>query len=119
MGCNTMSNYDVDQIYQDFWKEIICDKYGNIDVEQVKNELCDYYKMLQEVPKVYCEVTGGILSKPLYDAETVLSFFRDRYANKAGNVDYLSDDWDLITAECKTNADYKKAIFDYLGCKEE
>ena len=69
-----MSNYDVDQIYQDFWKEIICDKYGNIDVEQVKNELCDYYKMLQEVPKVYCEVTGGILSKPLYDAETVLSF---------------------------------------------
>ena len=119
MGCNTMSNYDVEQVYQDFWKEIICDKYGNIDMEQVKNELRDYYKMLQEVPKVYCEVTGGMLSKPLYDAETVLSFFRDRYANKAGNVDYLSDDWDFITSECKTNADYKKAIFDYLGCKEE
>ena len=42
MGCNTMSNYDVEQIYQDFWQEIICDKYGNVDVEQVKNELCDY-----------------------------------------------------------------------------
>ena len=109
-----MSNYDAEQIYQNFWKEIICDENGIIDIEQVKKELCDYYKMLQEVPKVYCEVTGGILSKPLYDAETVLRFFRDKYANKAVAVDYLSDDWDLITAECKTNADYKKVIFDYL-----
>ena len=113
-----MSNYDVEQTYQDFWKDIICVGNGIIDIEQVKNELCDYYKMLQEVPKVYCEVTDGILSKPLYDAETVLRFFRDKYANKAGAVDYLSDDWDLITAECKTNADYKKVIFDYLGIEE-
>lgn len=113
-----MSNYDVERVYQDFWKEIICDKDGKVDIEQVKKELCDYYKMLQEVPKVYSEVTGGVLGKPLYDAETVLSFFRDKYANKAGNVDLLSDDWDLITAECKTNTDYKKAIFDYLQIEE-
>ena len=113
-----MSNYDVERVYQDFWKEIICDKDGKVDIEQVKKELCDYYKILQEVPKVYSEVTGGVLSKPLYDAETVLSFFRDKYANKAGNVDLLSDDWDLITAECKTNTDYKKAIFDYLQIEE-
>lgn len=113
-----MNCYDVEQVYEDFWQEIICDSDGNIDVEQVKKELCDYYIMLQEVPKVYCEITDGMLSKPLYDAETVLSFFRDRYANKAGAVDYLSDDWDFITAECKTNADYKKAIFDYLQIEE-
>ena len=113
-----MSNYDVERVYQDFWKEIICDKDGKVDIEQVKKELCDYYKMLQEVPKVYSEVTGGLLSNPLYDAETVLSFFRDRYANKAGAVDLLADDWDLITAECKTNTDYKKAIFDYLQIEE-
>ena len=109
-----MSNYDVEQVYQDFWKEIICDKDGNIDIEKVKNELCDYYIMLQEVPKVYIEITDGLLSKPLYDAEIVLGVFRDRYANKAGVVDFLLDDWDFITAECKTNADYKKVIFDYL-----
>ena len=109
-----MNNYDVEQTYWDFWKNIICVGNGIINIAQVKKELCDYYKMLQEVPKVYCEVTGGILSKPLYDAETVSRFFRDKYANKAVAVDYLSDDWDLITAECKTNADYKKVIFDYL-----
>jgi hypothetical protein len=33
-------------------------------------------------------------------------------------VNYLVDDWDDITAGCKTNEDYKKAIFEYLGCDE-
>ena len=31
-----MSNYDVEQIYQDFWKDIICVGNGIIDIEQVK-----------------------------------------------------------------------------------
>lgn len=113
-----MSNYDVEQVYQDFWKEIICDKDGNINIEKVKNELHDYYIMLEEVPKVYSEITDGLLSKPLYDAEIVLGVFRDRYANKAGATDYLSDDWNLITAECVTNADYKRAICNYLQIEE-
>lgn len=109
-----MNRYDVEQVYQDFWKDIICDDDGNIDVEQLKKELCDFYKMIQEVPKVYYEVTDGTLSKCLYDAETVLRLFRDKFASKACAVDYLEDDWDLITAECKTNEDYKKAVFEYL-----
>ncbi len=113
-----MKDDKVEQVYQDFWKEIICDNNGNIDIEQVKKELCDYYKILQEVPKVYCEITGGLLSKPLYDAETVLQVFRDRYASKAWAVDYLLEDWNLITAECETNADYKKEIFNYLQIEQ-
>lgn len=114
-----MNRYDVEQVYQDFWKDIICDKDGNIDVEQLKKELCDFYHMIQEVPKVYYEVTDGTLSKCLYDAETVLSFFREKFENKAISVDYLEDDWDLITAECETNEDYKKAIFEYFEIGDE
>ena len=109
-----MNRYDVEQVYQDFWKDIICDDDGNIDVEQLKKELCDFYVMIQEVPKVYYEVTDGTLSKCLYDAETVLDYFREKFENKARSVDYLEDDWDLITAECETNDDYKKAIFEYF-----
>ena len=74
--------------------------------------------MIGEVPKVYVAVTGGALSKPLYYADTVISVFNERYGDKAIAVDYLVDDWDLITEECKTNEDYKKAIFEYLGCEE-
>ncbi len=111
-------NPEVERCYQEFWKDIICKEDGIIDIEQLKLELHDFYRMIQEVPKVYCEVTGGMLSKPLYEAETVLELFREKYSNKAWAVDLLADDWDSITAECETNADYKKAIFDYLGTEE-
>lgn len=113
-----MNKYSIDESWE-FWEPIICDKNGNIDVEQLKKELCDYYFVINEVPKVYCEVTGGILSKILYDSKTVISLFDERFGDKASAVNFLSDDWDLVTAECVTNEDYKKAIFEYLGCEEE
>lgn len=113
-----MDYYDVEQVYEDFWEEIICDSDGNIDIEQVKKELCDYYNILQQVPKVYNEITGGWLSKPSYQAETVLDVFREKYANKVSAVHCLHYDWDIITADCETNADYKKAIFEYLEIEE-
>lgn len=112
-----MNRYDIEQIYQDFWKDIICDADGNINVEQLKKELYDFYVMIQEVPKVYYAVTGGILSKCLYSAETVLDYFREKYEDKAWAVDLLEDDWDFITAECKSNEDYKKALFEYFEIK--
>ena len=109
-----MNRYNVEEIYQGFWKKIVCDEDGNINVEQVKNELCDFYHMLQEVPKVYSEITNGVLSKPMYDATTVLNYFDEQYKEKALSVDLLQDDWDLITADCVTKDDYKKAVFGYF-----
>ena len=113
-----MNRYSIDESWK-FWEPIICDKNGNIDVEQLKKELCDYYFVIHEVPKVYCEVTGGTLSKILYDPNTVISLFNERFGDKASAVNFLPDDWDLVTAECVTNEDYKKAIFEYLGCAED
>ncbi len=114
-----INKYDVEQVYQDFWKDIICDDDGNIDVDQLKKELRDFYVMIKEVPKVYCGVTGGMLSKCLYDADVVLGIFEEKYASKAVSVDYLEDDWDLITAECETKEDYKRAIFEYFEIGDE
>ena len=108
----------VERIYQEFWKDVICNEDGSINIDAVKCELADCYRMYQEVPTVYCEVTGGMLSKPLYKAETVLSYFREKYYDKAWAVDLLADDWDLITAECETNEDYKKAVLEYLNVEE-
>lgn len=112
-----MNKHDVEQEWE-FWKTIICNEDGTINIEQLKLELYDYSFMLKEVPTVYSEVTGGMLSKPNYYAKTVISVFNERYGEKAASVDYLVDDWDLVTADCETNEDYKKAIFEYLGCEE-
>ena len=110
--------YDVEKEWE-FWKTVICNEDGTINVDQLKLELHDYSLMLGEVPKVYIEVTGGMLSKPHYYADGVIRAFKERYGNKAVAVDYLTDDCDLVTADCETNEDYKRVIFEYLGCEEK
>ena len=109
--------YDIEKKWE-FWQTIICNEDGTINIEQLKKELCDYSLMLGEVPYVYSEVTGGMLSKPHYYADGVIQVFNETYGEKASAVDYLTDDWDDLTEECVTNEDYKKAIFKYLGCEE-
>lgn len=109
---------DVEQVYQGFWKDIICNEDGSINMEQLKKELYDCHRMIDNVPIVYSEVTGGTLSYPTYKADTVVDIFREKYYDKAWAVDLLADDWVHITADCETNEDYKKAVFDYLGTEE-
>jgi hypothetical protein len=60
----------------DFWKDIVV-KDGELDVAQVKLELEDYNFMMKQVPIVYDNVTGGLLSKLMYEAETVVGAFND------------------------------------------
>ena len=110
--------YDVEKEWE-FWQTIICNEDGTINIDQLKLELHDYSLMLGEVPKVYIEVTDGLLSKPHYYADGVIEAFRERYGKKAVAVEYLVDDWDDVTADCETNEDYKRALFEYLGCEEE
>lgn len=108
----------VEEVWQEFWKDIVCDESGNINLEQLKKELYDYSIVLDEVPRVYCEITGNLLSKPFYSAEVVLSAFMDNLPNMIDSLKSLPDDWGNITADCVTNEDYKKALFDYLEIKE-
>ena len=110
---------EVEKVFQEFWADIVCNEDGSINMEQVKKELSDYSFILGEVPKVYSEVTCGLLSKPNYYAESVLSVFREEYSNRVCGLRLLPDDWDLITEDCKTNEDYKKAIFEYLEVEDE
>lgn len=68
----------VDQVYDDFWKNIIENDHG-IDIVQMKKELYDFWMMIQEVPKVYDHVTGGQVSKPLTSADVVNSLADEYY----------------------------------------
>ena len=58
----------------EFWKDIVY-KDGKLNEEQVLKELSDYYFVLQEVPKVYCEITDGRLGKLNYFADGVIAEF--------------------------------------------
>ncbi len=68
---------EIEKVWNEFWRDIVMPD-GVLDLEQVKKELYDWRNAMREVSKVYDEITGGLLSKPNYEAETVLSVYRDR-----------------------------------------
>jgi hypothetical protein len=103
-------------VFDEFWRDIILNDDGTVNLEAVKNELADFKFIIDQVPEVYSAVTGGVLSKPMYKASVVIDTFYENYGNLAEQARLLPDDWDLITEECKTNADYRRAVMEYLNC---
>lgn len=108
-------SYDEEEVYETFWKEIITNKDGTMNIDKLKAELLDFYNMINEVSIVYSAVTGCMFSKPTWSADTVLLFFDERFGSKAAAVDCLKYDWDEITRECVTRDDIKNAIFEYFN----
>jgi hypothetical protein len=77
--CRKMTNkQDPNEIWETFWKPLLTDENGNLNLQAVKNELADYAFVLKQVPKVYTHVTGGRLSEPHYHSQAVISE-ADRY----------------------------------------
>lgn len=71
-------NKDIDPFFEeswDFWKGIILNPDGSVNIDQLKKELGDYYFILDQLPKVYCHITGNTLSKPMYFASSVISAY--------------------------------------------
>lgn len=67
----------VEQEFERFWKNIIINKDGTLNVSQIKKELYDYSVLLREVPKVYDALTGGKISKANTKAEAVIEVARE------------------------------------------
>lgn len=63
--------------WETFWKGIVCNADGSINIDQVKKELYDFSFLLDQIPKVYCHITGSRMSKVMYRAETVISVADD------------------------------------------
>ncbi|MEI8128019.1 MAG: hypothetical protein WCG95_00245 [bacterium] len=60
----------------EFWDSIFVDDYP-FNKENAYNELADYHFLLEQLPLIYMEVTGGILSKTTYFASSVIEAFND------------------------------------------
>lgn len=79
MGFNELV-VSCEEVFEEFWRPLVCDASGDLDPDKVKRELFDYWVCLQEVPKVYDEVTGGRYSKPTTMACFVIEAAYDRFA---------------------------------------
>ncbi|AYJ75297.1 hypothetical protein BSP36_210 [Bacillus phage BSP36] len=78
------SSYE--ETYDSFWKGIVEEPIGELDLDKVKRELADYKIMLEEVPVVYEEIAG--LSKPLTRSDVIIAALYDRFIHKE---DAISD----------------------------
>lgn len=72
---------EVEQVYQDFWRFIIEKKDGSMNLDQLKLELYDYYQAIQNVTKVYEEITAGRFTKLNTDPQHIIDAAEERYRN--------------------------------------
>jgi len=63
---------EYEKTFENFWRDLVCKKDGNLDVDLVKRELHDYSMVMGEVSKVYMHITGGRISKPNTMAHEVI-----------------------------------------------
>lgn len=81
LACYSVDMEDYEQVYEDFWKELVANPDGTLNVDAVKRELFDWYFAMGEVAEVYCHITDGALSKPNYYASGVISV-ADEYVDR-------------------------------------
>lgn len=93
-----------EDIWNEFWRSLCTKEDGLIDLEQIKKELADYYYILDQVPKVYEEVSGGTLSKPNYPATTVIKYYEDRVN------DIVKDRFDEVIGELEKEIEWMQSV---------
>ena len=98
---------------EEFWKDIVYTN-GKLDEKKVMKELADFYFIIDEVPKVYCEITGGLLSKIMYKSEVVLAEFNERFLDKEITKEDVKD----IIQSSKTLKELKEELKDYFEIEE-
>jgi hypothetical protein len=67
--------------WEDDWKKIwrpslLTD--GKLDEQKIKNEMHDLVFIYKQVGEVYKSLTGGMLSKPMYYAQTIIQLHEER-----------------------------------------
>jgi hypothetical protein len=63
--------------WESHWKDILENKDGSININQLKLELDDYSKLAKRMSVLTSEMTGGRLSYPTYSVKTILQAHED------------------------------------------
>ena len=85
-------------------------KKGKLIETAVLKEIYDYDYILNQVPKVYEEITNGLLSKPNYPAETILRCHNDFFWDKKIIIDDIIE----MMNTTKTLEELKEELKSYL-----
>lgn len=93
-----------DKESDEFWDEIFSAEDYPFNKENAYKELKDYYFVLEQIPKIYMEITGGTLSKTTYFASSVIQAYNDaleRYYDKIDDLEYNNNTYRSALEEIK------------------
>lgn len=82
---------DYEKKFEEDWKDLVCYPDGMLDKDKVMRELSDYSFLLESVPKVYCHITGGKISKPNTLPGVVIAEADDSYSNEEVMEDSIAN----------------------------
>lgn len=86
-------NKETERDYESIWKPLL-QTNGKWDDKKIRNEMLDLIFVLNQVSEVYCSLTGGKLSKPMYYAKTIIDAYEDQLQEDLQN--YKEDIIDVI-----------------------
>lgn len=101
---------DYEQTYETYWKEIV-EEDGKINLDQVKRELHDALTLSNSISKVYCHITGGLVSKPFTCPDTVCNLADEHYEELL-QEDKALDEKEAVEAYKQKLRDWV-SLFDY------
>lgn len=117
---------EIEKVWQEFWKPILNNNEDELNLEQLKKELYDYYMIMGEVSMVYDNLTGGRISKINTDHNIVVDEVEDRFKELAEervneNLGYLRTDddshWYLLPENLVE--DFDKNLKELEQCEED
>ena len=98
--------------FNKYWKPLLQTK-GQWNEQKIKNELHDLDFVVEQVGTIYYELTGGLLSKPMYYAQTILSEHNERFLDKG----ITQDDIKMFIKDSKSKEDLAESLEDYFEIK--
>ena len=51
---------DYQKTFKEFWKVLVCNSDGSLNLDKVQRELHDFHTLMGNVGKVYDHITGGL-----------------------------------------------------------
>ena len=106
---------EVEKVYQEFWKEIVENEDGTLNVEQVKRELADFSMVMDNCTSAYSEMTCCMISKPYTYFSEVRSIFKEKYWHKG----FVREDVQDMINDIDDIEELKSSLIGYFDLEVE
>jgi len=109
-------NYE--QEFDSYWKDIVLNEDGTVNLDQVKRELSDYSMVMEIASEVYGNITNGNISKPNTNADVIIDVANEEQDKFYYNI-HRDDILSILDEEDMSSEDKLEEIRNYFDEERE